>query len=304
MISVVIPCFNAATTIGATIESALSQDVDREVIVVDDGSTDASAEIVRAFGTQIVAHFGPNAGASAARNIGWSLGRGDWVQFLDSDDLLYPRSLATSLEVVRSRGADVVVGGWREFNERGGQRIITRERTVDARQVSANPEIAFATNDWAPPVAVLYRRDLVQRIGGFRADLPVIQDARFLFDAARCGGRFALSGHVAGLYRMQPESLSRRNPVRFWEDIFYNGKQIEALWRSDGPLPPERRDALASIYRHVAQGLLAAGDDQALTAFEACKEFGKPPLRLALMLRLARSIGMNRAPELLGRLSR
>jgi hypothetical protein len=110
--------------------------------------------------------------------------------------------------------------------------------------------------------------------------------------------------HVGSLYRMQPESLSRRSPVKFWQDILYNGKQIEALWRSDGPLTPERRGALGSIYRHVAQGFLAAGDDQAFAAFEECKRFGKPPLRLALTLRLARSVGTSRAPELFGRLSR
>jgi hypothetical protein len=170
--------------------------------------------------------------------------------------------------------------------------------------VGKDPEIAFATDAWAPPVAVLYHRDVVRRIGGFRVDLPVIQDARFLFDAARCGGRFALAKHVGGLYRMQPQSLSRRSPVKFWQDIFYNGKQIEALWRAEGALTTERQKALGSIYRHVAQGFLASGDDRAYAAFEECKRFEKPPLRLLLTLRLARSVGTRRAPELFGRLSR
>jgi hypothetical protein len=151
---------------------------------------------------------------------------------------------------------------------------------------------------------VLYHRDVVARIGGFRADLPVIQDARFLFEAARSGGRFAVAKHVGGLYRMRAESLSRGNPARFWQDVVSNARQIEALWRADGPLTPERVEALGWIYRHVAQGYLSAGDEQAFAAFEECKRFQKPPLRLALTLRLARSIGPSRAPELFGRLSR
>jgi glycosyltransferase involved in cell wall biosynthesis len=304
VISVVIPCFNAAATLAAAVESALRQDVVREVIVVDDGSTDSSAELIRSFGEKVIARFGPNRGAGEARNTGASLAQGEWVQFLDSDDMLLPGGLAASLAAGARNDATVVLSRWQEFTERNGRIVVTRDRNVEPELEGKDPQIAFATDAWAPPVAVLYRRELVASIGGFRSDLPVIQDARFLFDAARCGGRFAVAPHVGGLYRMQPESLSRRNPMKLWQDIFYNGKQIEALWTADGPLTLERRQALGSIYRHVAQGFLAAGDDRAFAAFEECRQFVKPPLRLALTLRLARSVGFRRAPELFDRLSR
>ena len=69
----------------------------------------------------------------------------------------------------------------------------------------------------------MYRRSLVEKIGGFREDLPVIQDARFLFDAAYHGARFAHSAHVGARYRISPQSLSRRDPARFWRDALLNG---------------------------------------------------------------------------------
>jgi glycosyltransferase involved in cell wall biosynthesis len=153
VISVVIPCFNAAATIAATIESALMQDLAREVIIVDDGSSDSSAAVIRSFGDKVTAHFGPNQGASAARNRGASLARGEWIQFLDSDDLLLPGALAAGLDAARSRDATIVLCHWHEFTERDGQKRVTRERSVEQDLAGRDPQVAFATSAWVPPVA-------------------------------------------------------------------------------------------------------------------------------------------------------
>ena len=111
-------------------------------------------------------------------------------------------------------------------------------RSVDVEALAADPEVACATRFWAPPAALMYRRSLVDKIGGFRPDLPVIQDARFLFDAASHGAGFARSPHVGAFYRVRPQSLSRRDPARFWRDVLLNGTQIEALWRRAAASPP------------------------------------------------------------------
>ena len=140
----------------------------------------------------------------------------------------------------------------------------------------AEVELACATRLWAPLAALMYRRSLVAEIGGFRRDLPVIQDARFLFDAARHGARFARSPHVGACYRVRPQSLSRRDPARFWRDVLLNGTQIEALWRARGGLAADQRAALADIYNGAAHGLFRARDPGFRDALASLRESGLP----------------------------
>src|SRR5712692_4310322 len=70
------------------------------------------------------------------------------------------------------------------------------------------------------------RRSLVEKIGGFREDLPVIQDARFLSDATYHGASFVHSPHLGARYRISLQGLSRRDPARFWRDVLLSGRQI------------------------------------------------------------------------------
>jgi glycosyltransferase involved in cell wall biosynthesis len=89
-LSVIIPAFNRERTITATIESVLACGNDAEIIVVDDGSTDRTVEIVRTFGSRVLLIEQPNAGPSTARNNGFAHSKGDVVAFLDSDDIWLP----------------------------------------------------------------------------------------------------------------------------------------------------------------------------------------------------------------------
>jgi glycosyltransferase involved in cell wall biosynthesis len=89
MVSVLIPCYNNEAFVGKAIESALEQTYSNiDVIVVDDGSTDQSLQVIKSYGDQIKWHTGPNRGACAARNTAFSLSKGEFVQFLDADDIL------------------------------------------------------------------------------------------------------------------------------------------------------------------------------------------------------------------------
>src|SRR5882724_6628365 len=91
LVSIVIPCFNAERFLTETLESAFLQTYPHtEIIVIDDGSTDGTARIIRSYATRLIAEFGPNRGASAARNRGTALARGEFLQYLDADDLLPP----------------------------------------------------------------------------------------------------------------------------------------------------------------------------------------------------------------------
>jgi glycosyltransferase involved in cell wall biosynthesis len=276
-IAIVIPCFNAAATLGAAIESALAQDArDGEILVIDDGSTDASLAVARSFLPAVRVVTGPNHGVSAARNRGIAETGGEWLVFLDADDLLLPGTLTRRLTAAAATGADVVVCDWQDLVEDGADPIDGPVRSFDVRALAADPELACAAYLWATTAALMYRRSLVEQIGGFRLDLPVVQDARFLFDAARQGARFARSAHLGARYRVHPDSASRRDPARFWRNVLLNGTQIEALWRADTALTTGRRAALADIYNDAAHALFRARDPKFRDALAALRASDLP----------------------------
>lgn len=297
MISVIVPCYNAEATVVETLDSALSQDVDCQVIAIDDGSLDQTSELLRGYGDRIQAIFGPNRGVSAARNTGIGHACGDWILFLDSDDLLAPGSLRQRLDDAGEH--DVVICDWREFSVRDGEVVEGRLRQIEVQALASEPDLAIARDLWAPPAAVLYRRALIESIGGFREDLPVIQDARFLFDAAAQGGRFVHSPHVGARYRVLENSLSRQSPARFWADVLLNGQQIEAIWRARGGLSAAQRTIVAGIYNHAARGLFSAADPRFFDADAELRRFGAPPLHAVVAAPLARVIGLKAAQRLL-----
>ena len=305
-ISCVIPVFNAAPVVREAIESALAQDcVAIQVIVIDDGSTDSSLEVVREYRESVDVLTGPNRGVSAARNRGIAEAAGDWLIFLDSDDLLLPGTLRMRLDVAEATRTDVVVCDWGDLIDGPDGMIGGAIKSLDLAALHADPEIACATHFWLPPAAIMYRRALVQKIGGFRTDLPIIQDARLLFDAAYHGARFAYSDHVGAIYRVNQQSLSRRDPARFWRDVLLSGKQIEALWRARGSLKADEQEALAAIYNNAARGLFAAASPEYFDAVERQHALGRPlPRHPRIAAPLARTVGLSSARRMLALIGR
>jgi glycosyltransferase involved in cell wall biosynthesis len=116
-ISVIIPCYNASRYIAEAIKSITSQlSSPTEIIVIDDGSTDGSSDIVRTFGAGVVLHCQANAGAGAARNTGVALARGEYLGFLDADDLWPASSLAARIAALESAPEiDCVFGRVEQF---------------------------------------------------------------------------------------------------------------------------------------------------------------------------------------------
>lgn len=105
LVSVVIPTYNRADLISFTIDSVLKQTYESfEIIVVDDGSTDNTLEILSTFGDSIKVFTQNNEGVSSARNKAIKNSSGDWIAFLDSDDLWYPQKLQCQFEKLKSEG--------------------------------------------------------------------------------------------------------------------------------------------------------------------------------------------------------
>jgi glycosyltransferase involved in cell wall biosynthesis len=257
LISVIIPCYNAERFIVETIESVFWQTCqDFEVIAIDDGSTDDTASVIRSFGSRIRTELGPNRGASAARNRGTALARGKFIQYLDADDLLKPDALEKRVNALLNSNADVAYSDWQKLEEREeGKFYLGKIVARQIEDVDDDPQIALFTDFWAPPAALLYHRRIVEAIGGWNESLPIIQDARFLLDAALVGGKFIYVPGVQANYRVHKTatSLSRRNSASFVEDCFQNACQIEAIWRDQGGITPKQRVVLEKVYGQTAR---------------------------------------------------
>jgi glycosyltransferase involved in cell wall biosynthesis len=287
MISVIIPCYNAWSTLRMTVHSVLAQSYpEKEIIIVDDGSTDGSAEMIKSYGSAVVARSQPNQGVSAARNHGTRVAGGDYIQYLDADDMLVPETLAKRIAALELTGADIAYTDWEQFTiSTAGSINKGKIISVPLDQLGDDAEAACACSTfWAPPGAILYRRWVVEAIGEWSPRLPVIQDARYIFDAARLGARFTRVDGVGALYRISDDSLSRRSPERFIRDCFLNAIEIEAIWHEAGNLTAAKQRALIQIWSYLAASTFQAN----LPEFgEACRHLRMVSgvVRLDLQLR-------------------
>ena len=265
VVSVVIPCRNGARWLGEALESALSQQgVELDVIVVDDGSEDETLQVAAAAGSKVRIAWQAPQGVSAARNAGTQLAMGAFVQYLDADDVLLPGTLEARVDALRASNADVALTAWERWHDgdgEAGQNGQPQDEIV-RRALGPRPEIDLLTDAWWPPAAILYRRSMVERIGPWRRDLPVIQDARYLLDAALEGGRFIQLEQVGAKYRVHAGSLSRQNSKAFIEDCYRSAADLHDRWNAAGTLDPDRQRALVQVYAHVARPLFST--DRAL----------------------------------------
>jgi len=251
-ISVVIPAYNSASWIAQTLESVRAQgQAAIEIIVVDDGSTDSTADLVERDFPEAHLVRSLNRGASHARNLGTSLAQGEFIQYLDADDLLAAGKLQTQMEALHDTAADVAYGDWQKLVPSGGEFV---PGEITARELEGDPEIALFLNFWCPPAAYLFRRTIVDKTGGWNETLPVIQDARFAQDCALHGGRFVRTPGIMAYYRAhESDSLSCRNPAAFVQDRLRNAQQIEQWWLAHGGMTPARARAVRGCLGFIAR---------------------------------------------------
>jgi glycosyltransferase involved in cell wall biosynthesis len=259
LVSIVIPCRNAAEWIRETLESASCQpDVNTEIILVDDGSEDDSVEAAKAAaGSSLRVIRQQHAGVSRARNMGTDAARGAFIQYLDADDVLMPGVLSGRVAALGRSGADVAYSNWVWWQRQrdGG----FAEGATVARRLGRRPDVDLLTEAWWPPGALLYRRTIVDRIGPWREDLPIIQDSRFQLDAALSGGTFVHVDAIGLKYRVHSnESLSRRDPGAFLDDCFRSVSELQAAWERQSAVDEERRRALVKVYAFLSRGFFRA----------------------------------------------
>jgi glycosyltransferase involved in cell wall biosynthesis len=164
LISVIIGVYNGEAYLGEAIDSVLSQTYSPvELIVVDDGSEDGTAQVIKRYGSAVRHVHQPNAGMGAARNAGVVLAEGRFLAFLDADDRFTREKLESQMEVFASEpAADVVFGHMTEF--------ISPDVDDEARALLRQPVHDVA---WRTPNLMLVTREAFDRVGLFSTTLKV-----------------------------------------------------------------------------------------------------------------------------------
>jgi glycosyltransferase involved in cell wall biosynthesis len=206
LISIIIPAYNAESTILETIESVRDQTFSNlEIIVVDDGSADETLALVRGIRDErlkIVA--GAHLGLSAARNRGIERARGEFLSFIDADDLWTPEKLEMQLHALQSNPTAAVAYSWTAFIDPRGRFLFAKERVYFQGdvypQLLRSCFIASGSN-------VLIRKSVVESIGLFDMQLRAAEDWEYWLRVAE-RWHFALVPRYQILYRVLSDSIS------------------------------------------------------------------------------------------------
>ncbi|AFM04283.1 glycosyl transferase [Bernardetia litoralis DSM 6794] len=257
LISIIIPAYNCQYFIEETVDSVLNQSIgieNLEIIIINDGSKDDTLNILKEYEkqNQIILVDTPNRGVSAAREAGRNIAKGQYIQYLDSDDLLTSQKIEIQYKALEENKADIAYGDWQNFSEKEGRKTYLEKIE---RQIKGDEEIALFTDFWCPPAAILYSKSIVDKIGTWNMELPIIQDARYFLDAAIQKGKFIYTKGIMAEYRVsEGTSLSQRHgEVKFVNDVFTNAKQIHELWKDDLGSRKDKAEAIISCYRYCIQ---------------------------------------------------
>ena len=209
LVSIVIPCYKQAHFLPEAIESALSQTHRPiEVIVVDDGSPDNTAEVVARY-PQVRYLRQENRGLGGARNSGFRISNGEYILFLDADDRFMPDAAAAHLSCfAKHPEAGFVVGDIDNIALDGSYLGSPRFPLLEGSVY----EDVLKVNHVANSIAVMWRRSVFEQLGGFKHRCSPAEDVELLLRAARL---FQTAHHrsTVAQYRRYPNTLSRKGEL-------------------------------------------------------------------------------------------
>lgn len=266
-VSVVIPAYNAAAWIAEAIESVRNQEfLDHEIIVVDDGSTDDTAQVVAAFHGSVHYIHKENGGQSSARNVGIKHARGRYIAFLDADDLWMPNKLSLQMAQLRTNGRMWVYCDATAFDGQSGRMLYRFGRV--APQHKGDVLALLFLQGFIPPSSPVVQRSVFDEVGYFD-EHPVMRFAEDWDMWLRIAARYPVDLVPQSLvaFRVHPTSTTgREDPLTMIQGDL---RAIEnAVTREPTRLRQYKRRALAYRYRNAGMILARTGRlNQARSAF-------------------------------------
>ena len=203
-VSVIIPNYNRAAIISETIDNMLSQSLPpHEVIVVDDGSTDNSVEVIKSYGDRVTLIQQQNQGPGAARNAGLKIASGEFIQLMDSDDLLSLNKLEIQAKKLESENANLVYSPWvKVYFDR--QNIKLQDVVLQQAPVpNYKSLITWYLTGWSVVLQqCLLRASLIKKVGLYRTNMWTCDDSDFFLRILFARPKIAFSNEALTLYRL------------------------------------------------------------------------------------------------------
>jgi len=226
--SIIIPAFNSAATLARAIESVLMQSWPAyEIIVVDDGSTDATAEVARQFGDTLTLIQQANSGVSVARNIGAAAATGDWLAFLDADDSYTIDRIKLHAEWISEDSTLDFLTGDYEYKDAEGNllgtsmlqhesgRMLLAKAAGSLRVMIDTPTelTAFVADHFGDTHTLSVPRSRFIELGGYPTGFKVCEDVHFLTRLIAKTSRIGVICENLGIYYIHDSSATRKNPI-------------------------------------------------------------------------------------------
>ena len=265
LVSIGIPCYNAAQWIAASVQSALDQTwPEKEVIVVDDGSTDGTLEMLGKFGDAIRVEQASHGGANRARNLILKAARGEWIQYLDADDYLRTEKIARQFaEAGETEQADVIYSPVLIEKWEQGHPL-----PLESEQIDPGADIYTQLLRWQLPQTggALWRKRALEAIGGWDEDPTQLCDEHDCYvRALKAGCRFVFAPTGNAVYRNWSEATrcrSNQRPVIFSRTALCEG--LREWLTARGVWNAAHREALGQSLLEMARKL--ASEDIGLGA--------------------------------------
>jgi glycosyltransferase involved in cell wall biosynthesis len=226
LVSILIPVYNAEKWLTETLDSAIAQTwTNKEIIIVDDGSTDQSLELARGYESSTVTVVAAeHRGQTATLNRALRAAQGDFIQYLDADDLLAPDKIEIQVNRLLGEGSEVsATGRWERFYNDEIATAYSPEHE-DFRDYDAPVEWliqAWNCRGTMPPVAWLFPRSVVEKAGPWNEALSLSNDTEYFTRAVLSSSKIAFCPSAVGYYRSGNASLSARRDRKALESYFH-----------------------------------------------------------------------------------
>ena len=228
--SVIIPAYNAHSTISKTIDSVLEQSYPaHEIILVDDGSTDTTAQVIAGYAEKVEKIkwiSQTNQGVSVARNRGAQQATGDWLTFLDADDWYYPNRLALYAQLLeQAPELDFLTGDFDYIDPQGnhlrGSMASTQVGNLMLKQaqdgfavMQGKPLGLFVEAHFGDTHTLTLRKSTFTELGGYPQGFAVCEDVNFLIRLTAQSRRVGVVCEPTAAYRIHGDSATRSDPLR------------------------------------------------------------------------------------------
>jgi len=277
-VSVVVPLYNKEDHITSAIQSVLGQDfADLELIVVNDGSTDGSAEAVKPFLDRIVYEEQPNSGPGAARNRGIELARGEYIAFLDADDEWLPDKLSSQVQFMDERD-DIMwcsVNAWMHTDKATEPRgtLIAWNGDESGWQIIDDWFLESAERHVTATPGVLIRKEVLEIVGMFDPDIPSGQDMDMWIRIARAYPRFALLRQPAiRIMLLLPGCVTLGGRKKYASMLAYLRKHVTAIAEDQLETSSYGTFVASRLQRLARQALVSGNRDILREALDACPD--------------------------------